>query len=444
MDSLSPPPVGGFGGMVFIYNSALFFLSVSLFPYLALRFLSEKKHRTGLLQRLGFVPRGILEKRTGTPVIWVHSVSVGEVLAAAPLIEQIRTAFPSHQLVLSTTTVTGHRVCRNNIAGATDLVIYFPLDIPCILRRIFKLFSPRVILLMETEIWPNLIRQARRRKILLLLVNGRLSDKSFRRYLRARFFVRPLLHSFFFIGMQTDQGKLRIIKLGAPPAIVEVTGSMKYEAALAAVPSEDEVKALREELSIRTEKVVVAGSTHRGEEQLMVRAYLELRQKHPDLFLILAPRHPERFAEVQNFLRQKNIPYILRSARTAASPERRVLLLDTLGELANVYALATVAFVGKSLTAKGGHNPLEPASCGKPVVFGPHMENFKEVAEVLTAEGGAVQVADFRELVAALDRLLSDGELAEEMGRRARNALESRTGCVRRTASKLREILSAP
>jgi 3-deoxy-D-manno-octulosonic-acid transferase len=427
--------------MVLIYNSALLLLSLSLFPYLALRFLSEKKHRTGLRQRLGLIPRRILEKRSGKPVIWVHSVSVGEVLAAAPLIEQIRRQFPAYELLLSTTTVTGQGVCRKKVAAPDDLVIYFPLDIPFVVRRILAFFSPRAVLLMETEIWPNLIREARRRRIPLLLVNGRLSEKSFQQYLRARFFVRPLLRSFSFVGMQTEQGKLRMANLGVPPAVLEVTGSMKYEAALATVPSQAEVKALRKELSIRTEKVIVAGSTHRGEEQFMLRAYLELRQKYPDLFLILAPRHPERFREVKDLLRQKNIPFILRSARTKASSECRVMLLDTLGELTKFYALATVAFVGKSLTQRGGHNPLEPASCGKPVLFGPHMDNFREVAEVLTSEGGAVEVADFRDLVSAFDRLLADGDSAREMGRRARKSVESRTGCVSRTVSKLQAIL---
>ncbi len=428
--------------MVLIYNSALLLLSLSLFPYLVLRFLSERKHRTGLFQRLGFIPRRILERRSGKPVVWVHSVSVGEVLAAAPLIKQIRRQFPAYQLLLSTTTVTGHGVCLKKVATPDDLVIYFPLDISFIVRRVLNLFSPRAVLLMETEIWPNLIRKARRRRIPLLLVNGRLSEKSFQRYLGARFFVRPLLHSFSFIGMQTEEGKFRMAKLGALPAVLEVTGSMKYEAALATVPSEAEVEELRNELSIRTEKVIVAGSTHRGEEQLMVRAYLELRQKYPDLFLILAPRHPERFRKVEDLLRQKNIPFILRSARTKATSECRVMLLDTLGELTKFYALATLAFVGKSLTQKGGHNPLEPASCGKPVLFGPHMENFREVAEVLTSERGAVEVADLRELVSAFDRLLADGDSAREMGQRARNAVKSRTGCVTRTVSKLRDLLS--
>ena len=428
--------------MVLIYNFALLLLSLSLFPYLALRFLSEKKHRTGLRQRLGFIPRRILEKRSGKPVIWVHSVSVGEVLAAAPLIKQIRRQFPTYQLLLSTTTVTGHGVCLKKVATPDDLVIYFPLDIPFVVRRILTFFSPRAVLLMETEIWPNLIRETRRRRIPLLLVNGRLSEKSFQQYLRARFFVRPLLRSFSFIGMQTEQGKLRMANLGAAPPVLEVTGSMKYEAALATVPSEAEVEALRNDLAIPAERVIVAGSTHRGEEQLVLRAYLELRRKYADLFLILVPRHPERFPEVENLLRQKNIPFILRSARTKATSERRVMLLDTLGELAKFYGLATVAFVGKSLTQKGGHNPLEPASCGKPVLFGPHMDNFREVAQVLTSEGGAVEVADFHDLVSAFDRLLADGNSAKEMGRRARKSVESRTGCVTRTVSKLRDLLS--
>lgn len=428
--------------MVLTYNSALLLLSLSLFPYLALRFLSEKKHRTGLRQRLGFIPRRILEKRSGKPVIWVHSVSVGEALAAAPLIKQIRRQFPGYQLLLSTTTVTGHGVCRKKVAAPDDLVVYFPLDIFFIVRRVLSLFLPRAVLLMETEIWPNLVREARRRRIPLLLVNGRLSEKSFHRYLGARFFVRPLLHSFSFIGMQTEEGKFKMAKLGASPAIVEVTGSMKYEAALATVPSEVEVEALRNDLAIPAERVIVAGSTHRGEEQLVLRACLELRRKYADLFLILAPRHPERFPEVENLLRQKNIPFILRSARTKATSECRVMLLDTLGELTKFYALATVAFVGKSLTQRGGHNPLEPASCGKPVLFGPHMDNFREVVQVLTSEGGAAEVADFRDLVSTLDRLLADGDAAREMGRRARKSVESRTGCVNRTVSKLQDILS--
>jgi 3-deoxy-D-manno-octulosonic-acid transferase len=427
--------------MVSEYNLAVVILSGFFLPYLLLRFLSEKKHRIGLSQRLGFIPREVLRRRSGRPVIWIHSVSVGEVLAAAPLVAEIRKQFPGYQLLLSTTTVTGQGVCRKKVAAPDDLVIYCPLDLALVVRRVLSLFSPRLILLMETEIWPNLIVQARRKGIHLLLVNGRLSDKSFHRYLKVRSFVRPLLRSFSFIGMQTEQGRERVLALGASPGTVSVTGSMKYEAALSSVPSRAEIDNLRKDLAIPQGRVLVAGSTHRGEEQLMGRAYLELRQKHPDLFLIVAPRHPERFQEVQDVLRQRGIPFFLRSAGTAAPSGCHVMVLDTLGELTKFYALADVAFIGKSLTQRGGHNPLEPASCGKPVIFGPHMDNFREVAALLVSEGGAIEVSGFRDLVSALDHLLGREHAAREMGRRARRSVESRTGGVARTAAKLRQIL---
>ena len=283
----------------------------------------------------------ILKGRTGKPVIWVHSVSVGEVLAAAPLVGEIRRRFPSYQLLLSTTTVTGHGVCLKRVADSGDLVIYFPVDVRFAVRRVMSLFSPRVIVLMETEIWPNLIGEARRRGTRLLLVNGRLSDKSFHRYRRFRRFVRELLRSFSFIGMQTEEGSGRMRELGAPPEVVSVMGSMKYEAALSWAPSEAEVQRLRNELGIPERRVIVAGSTHRGEEPLVARAWAELREKCADLFLVIAPRHPERFQEVENWLRQKGIPYRKRSAGSGAGSHGGVMLLDTLGELTKFYGLAS-------------------------------------------------------------------------------------------------------
>jgi len=425
------------------YKFTILGVSVVFLPYFLFRILSEKKHRIGVSQRLGFVPRRVLEKRTGEPVIWVHSVSVGEVLAAAPLIEEIRSRFANHQLLLSTTTVTGQGVCRKKVASTDDLVIYFPVDLSIVVHRVLSFFSPRAILLMETEIWPNLIREAKKRGTKLLLVNGRLSDKSFRRYRKLRPFIRPLLRSFSFIGMQTEQGRQKMLELGAPVNVVSVMGSMKYEAALSSAPSGMEVLRLQEESGIRQRKVVVAGSTHRGEEALVLKAYIELRKKHPDLFLVIAPRHPERFAEVENVLREKGIAYSLRSAKSAVNSSCGVMVLDTLGELMKFYAMANVAFVGKSLTERGGHNPLEPAACAKPAVFGRHMENFREVADILLSEGGAVQVSNYGELVSAFDSLLADEVVARRMGARAREAVESRTGAVRHAIARLREILPA-
>ncbi len=424
-----------------LYSIAILKVSVVLFPYFLFRLLSERKHRAGLSQRFGFIPRRVLEKRTGKPVIWVHCVSVGEVLAAAPLIKQIRGQFHGYQLLLSTTTVTGQGICRKTVAAPEDLVIYFPVDLPFVVRRVLALFSPRAILLMETEIWPNLIKEEKRREIKLLLVNGRLSDKSFLRYRKLRPFIRPLLRSFSFIGMQTEQGKERMLELGSSKQVACVMGSMKYEAALSSVPSDGEVRTLRMELGIPEKRVIVAGSTHRGEEQLALRAYLELKQRYPDLFLVIAPRHPERFGEVENLLRQNRVPYLLRSAKTAAAPPCAVILLDTLGELMKFYAMATVALVGKSLTQRGGHNPLEPAACARPVLFGRHMENFREVADILLAEGGALRVSNYGELVSAFDSLLGDEAAAKEMGCRARKAVESHTGAVDRAVTRLQQIL---
>jgi 3-deoxy-D-manno-octulosonic-acid transferase len=428
--------------MYTIYNLAIHVGSVLLLPYLLLRVLGEKKHRTGLRQRLGFTPRRIAEGRTGKPVIWVHSVSVGEVLAASPLVAETRRNFPGYQLLLSTTTVTGQGVCLKRLAAGDDLVIYFPLDIPFIVRRVLAAFSPRLVILMETEIWPNLIRGARRRGVKLLLVNGRLSDKSFGRYRRFRPFVRRLLRSFSFIGMQTEEGKKRMEQLGARGDALSVMGSMKYEAALSSAPSQDDVQHLRQALGIPERKVIVAGSTHRGEEHLILRAYMELREKHAGLTLVVAPRHPERFQEVENLLRQKGVSHQRRSQGAGCGYGGAVLLVDTLGELTAFYGLGSVAFVGKSLTRRGGHNPLEPAACGKPVVFGCQMDNFREVADFLVARGGAVQVSSFRGLVSALDCLLTDEAKAREMGRRARAAVESRTGGVSRALRAIQAALA--
>jgi 3-deoxy-D-manno-octulosonic-acid transferase len=426
--------------MYAILNPVIYSVLVALFPYVVFRFLTEKKHRIGFWQRLGFTPGRIVQHRTGKPILWIHSVSVGEVLAAAPLVAEIRRHFPKYQLLLSTTTVTGQGVCIRRVASKDDLVIYFPLDVPFAVRQVMDRFSPHLILLMETEIWPNLIREASRRGIKLLLVNGRLSEKSFRNYRAFRRFLRRLLNSFAFIGMQTEEGRRRMLELGAPRQVVSVMGSMKYEAALSFLPPREDVQNMQKSLGVPDGKVIVAGSTHRGEEQLILRAYVDLKHKHPDLFLVVAPRHPERFQEVENLICQKGIPYRLRS-RGGGDGVAGVMLLDTLGELMSLYGLGRVAFVGKSLTRRGGHNPLEPAAWGTPVVFGCHMDNFREVADCLVREGGAIEVSSFQELVSAFDRLLSDEAKAEEVGRRARDAVRLRTGGVARVVSELEGVL---
>jgi len=429
--------------MVFLYNLAVLILSFLLSSFLTYRLLTGEKYRFGLRQKLGRVPRKMLAKRTGKPVIWIQAVSVGEIIAARPLIERMRQAFPGHQLLISTTTKTGYTLCMSQIIRPDDLCIFFPLDYFWIVRRMLRLFRPVLVCLIETELWPNFVWTAARMGIPVTLINGRISRHSYRGYRRFRFLMRHVLRAFSSFGMQTPDDARRIIEIGAPPERVSVTHSLKYDSANQIDPDSLDEAAIRDEIKVaRDAHILTAGSTHYYEEEVLADIYTRIRQQFEGLVLILAPRHPDRVPRIKAYLDKQGLRYNLKSSLSnGEQPPAPIVVVDTLGELAKFYKVASVVFVGKSLTQKGGHNPIEPAVFAKPIIFGPYMDNFEEAATLLIESGGAVVVRNSEELARAILDLLLDPERAEAVGRRAREAVLSRTGAVENSIRQMKLAL---
>ncbi len=429
--------------MLILYNIVIIISSFFLSTFLTYRVFSKYKYRFGIKQRLGFFHKDLLAKRTKKPLIWIQAVSVGEVLAAKSLIERIRQEFPNYQLLLSTTTLTGHNICIQKVARNDDIIIFFPLDYFWIIKKVLRLFSPSLIALIETELWPNFICTAARRGISLVLVNGRISEKSYHGYLRFRFLMRKVLQNFTSFGMQTEADAQRIITIGAPKEKVVITHSLKYEGAMQLDSKELKTKNILEELKIPEDaKILTAGSTHYYEEEILTDIYLNLKNEFPGLILLLAPRHPERIPKIETYLSGRGLKYNLRSKLDdGKTPFQPVIVVDTLGELAKYYKISSVVFVGKSLTEKGGHNPIEPAVFARPIIFGPYMDNFREAAQLLLENNAAIEVQSAKELNQAIRRILLNPEEGKEMGIRARNAIKNKTGAIQNSIFQMKKAL---
>ena len=375
----------------------------------------------------------------GRSSIWIHAVSVGEALAARSLLQPLRERFPDLLIFVSTTTVTGYAVAQKSL-GAADGIFFSPFDLPHPVRGALDAVRPRLLVLVETEIWPNLIHEARRRGVRVAIVNGRLSEASFVGYRRVRGLLKRVLSEIDLFLMQGDDHARRARELGAAPERVRVLGNLKFDAVTAARAT-DEIARLFEPAAGRP--LWVAGSTMPGEETAILTALREVRERVPDVALVMAPRHPERFDEVSALVESAGFGCV---RRTELGPggwtNGSVVVLDTIGELPQLYSLASVVFVGGSLVPTGGHNVLEPAVAGKAVVVGPHMENFREIAELFSAEGGLVQIGSAEELPSAIASLLTDAPRREAMGQRARGLVDRNRGAVARTADALAGLLA--
>ena len=419
----------------FAYYGGLLLLS----PALAVKFGRKRgrRHLAGLRERLGACHR----REDGQRCIWIHGVSVGEILAAAPLIEALEESLPDYEIVLSTTTSTGQEVAKKAYPGLR--VIYYPLDFTWAVRRVLDAIRPDLVILVELEIWPNFLSEAYRRKIPVALVNGRISERSFSRYRYVRGWLFDPLGKVGRFCVQTERYADRFRKLGLPAEQIYVTGSMKYDQLKL---SQVDGAETREDMGIGPgETVLIGGSTHPSEELALVDAYRELRQEFSDLRLVLVPRHTERAPEVAKIVREAVGEPVLRSQQVQAEDRSlkpgTVLLVDTIGELGRLYCAADVVFVGGSLIPHGGQNMLEPVAFGKPTVFGPYWDNFKEQVERLTAADGVREVKDARELTQVLGQLLRNPEEAQGMGKRGQDALLAARGATGRTLAVLRNYL---
>ena len=373
----------------------------------------------GFGQRLGFYGRKITAAVNHTRPVWIHGASVGEALAAARLVRDIRQRFPARKIVVSVFTATGYETARRVLSDPP--VIFLPLDHPWGVKRALSRFDPSVLIFLETEIWPNMLRLAHRRGTPTLLLSGRFSARSFTKYSLLGWFFRGVIRNFASMGMQSEEDASRVKMLGADPDRVFVTGNLKL-----AGPENTFDEDLVSPESIYREpqsdggRLLVVGSSHRGEEEILLNAFRYLKKSFPDLHMVLAPRHPQRFAEVEKLLRARGLEFAKKSQSNGRSFfVQDICFLDTLGDLQKFYALGDIAFVGGSLVDAGGHNLLEPARLRKPVLFGPYMANFAAIAEAMKAKGGGIEVRGADDLIREITGLLVDPHKRRAMGEKA-------------------------
>jgi 3-deoxy-D-manno-octulosonic-acid transferase len=431
----------------FFYSLLLTVGFLVLLPRFAIDALRSRKYITGLRERLGHLPAIAFDNR---PLIWIHCVSVGETEAARPLVRALLDRFPSYRLVVSTTTVTGQRIARDAFGREAAAVFYFPIDWAWTVRSVLRRLRPAAVLIMETELWPNLLRECRARAIPVALVNGRISITSFGRYKLIRPFISRVLGNISIALMQSEQDAARIRALGIPNERVLMTGNLKFDSAEGAIDESATAKIRARFGFDGTERLIVAASTHPPEEDVVIHAFKQIKSCEPvyRVRLLIAPRHPERFDEVATLLQDSGLTWARRS--DAATVEDRgcdVVLLDTIGELRSVYPLADVAFVGGSLIPHGGHNALEPAARGVCVVTGAHTHNFAAVTKALLDENAIVQLPNdstseaFAELASALKTLLSNDSQRREIGQRAMGVCNRNRGATKRTVQVIAKLL---
>lgn len=424
--------------MYILYSLLLAVSFVLAMPYFLWKGRRTGKYTRTFRERMGG-PRADLNA-SGRPSIWVHAVSVGEVVAARTLLPALRKRFPDHSLYLSTTTTTGNAVAARG-RDELDGLFYAPFDFARPVRKALSAVRPALLVLMETELWPNLVHEAHRRGTRIAVVNGRISRRSFGRYRRVRFFLQHVLDEIDSFLMQGPGDAERIRDMGAPEERVTVTGSLKFDAAEPGDPPEGLARLFNGRP--RSHPLLIAGSTMVGEEELVLQAFRQVRQHVNDAGLLIAPRHPERFETVPAVVEAAGFRCRRRSQLEPGEwQDGDVLLLDTLGELARIYSLASVVFVGGSLVPTGGHNILEPAAASRPIVVGPHMGNFQEIADQFRAEGALVQVGSADELGREVTRLLEDDGRRQGLVDRARKLMDRNRGAVRRTVDGLEDLLS--
>ena len=414
------------------------FLFLALFFYLPIYFFRIKilkSERLHLRERLGW---GLPKDKALEPSLWIHAVSVGEVLSLQNLVRELKRKHPLWKINFSSLTSTGLRMAREKLEGVDNLFV-IPLDFSWVVRKFFVAFKPSLLILAESEFWPNLLREARKHSQGVLLINGRISSSSFQRMRRFKFFARRMLKNIAFFLVQTEEDKEKLEKIGISPERVEVAGNLKTEVNLPLLTNE-KIRALKKDLSIlETKKVFVAGSTRKGEEELLLEAFREARNRSKDMLLVLAPRHPERAFEVEKI--SENLGFRTKR-RTLAEPgeEWDVLILDTIGELAEFYALADSTFVGGSLVPWGGHNLLEPAFYAKPIFFGPHMGNFSFLADKFIHSKAAQITSNKEDLI---QMFLFKNEISlREMGKRAKDILISLQGVTEKTIKTIETLMA--
>ena len=426
-----------------LYNIILTFILILLAPYFLLRSLVEKGFRKELAERMGFF-RTLPVKRP----IWIHAASVGEVFCSIPLLKRMKVELPHCSIVLTTMTRTGNEAAKNSIPEA-NCILFFPIDHPLTVRRVIKSIQPGLLLIAETELWPNFLQSCGKNGVPIVLFNGRISEKSFRRYQLLKFFFKECLKYISLFLMQTEEDRNRIIEIGASPEKTKVAGNLKFDQA-SPLFTQEMIAEMSKLLRLQGEEIIlIAGSTHSGEEEILIGLFKELRKLDSHLVLLLAPRHLERLEEVERILKKESISWMRRTSLSMdqnRSPQElkepsEVILLDTMGELMSLYRLGTMVFIGGSLVPVGGHNPIEPLLFKKCVLFGPYMFNFSEISQSLLQAGGAIQVDGKEDLFFQLKRLLSDEGARTEVGERGYQFIQKHRGTIERMFKEIRPFL---
>ncbi|MCL6582860.1 MAG: 3-deoxy-D-manno-octulosonic acid transferase [bacterium] len=438
---------------LWLYDLLLLGFCLGQMPRFLFEYFTTTKYKEDLGQRFGIYSPALRRQfQNLRPAAWIHAVSVGEVVAATPLIRELSARYPDFPLIISTVTRSGRQMVKKSLGPQGDQSIFLPFDFQWITERVMRLIRPRFLLLTETEIWPNLIHSAARHKAPIMLVNGRISSRSYQRYRLVRSWLRPVLDKIRVFGMQSDRDAARIISLGADPKRVFVTGNLKFDQAASRIsPLEQESLAQGLRLSADA-ALLVAGSTHRGEEEVLIGIYRQLLSQFPNLALLIAPRYLPQAQAIEALCRQagvycerKSLLLQGQSLKPADSQKiGRLIILDTIGELSKMYSLATVVFVGGSLVPVGGHNLLEPATYGKPVLFGPYIDNFRQISELLKGCGAGFEVKSGQELKAKIEELLQDRAARDQAGRAAWRAVEENRGATGKTINLIERYVIKP
>lgn len=427
--------------MYFFYNVIITLLFILLFPYLYLRSVFRGE---GILERMGILPKGAKRPLQSRKVIWFHSASVGEVRILPTIVPKLKKLLPEFSIVISTLTKTGKIEAKKSLPEA-DLVFYAPVDIPFFVKKVMNKIHPTSLILVETELWPNLIKKAKEQKAFVALINGRFSAKSFPKYLRFRSLFSLVLSFFDLLCMRTFEDAERAKTLGAKVEKIKIVGNLKFDQMIPHLDRYDK-EAIRKSLGISsTREIIVAGSIREGEEKMILDVFQRLRKENPSLLLILAPRHLNQIGLIEEYLFQLGLKFrrkTLIDEKSIEDKDYSVILLDTIGELFPLYSIADVAFVGGSLVPLGGHNILEPAIWGAPVIFGPFIDDFKFAASCLIESGGGIMVENEEELYQGFSRLLKDESLRKNLGQKGKEAVEKQRGAADQTVRFLLEGLN--
>ncbi len=419
--------------MFIVYDLLFILFALLYFPCLLIR----GKWHSGFKMRLGNLDHLAAEKLEGKPCLWIHAVSVGEVLAIVDLVQKLREVLPQYTIICSTVTKTGNQLAQEKL-GDDCTIIYAPLDFSWVVRKFVNTINPKIYISTETEIWPNLYTALHKRSIPILQINGRISDKAFKGYQRVRFLTKRILSCVDIFCMQSLLDAQRIEQLGALKEKIRIVGNLKFDN----MPSS--IKIRKEDLGFREdEDLLIAGSTHPGEEDLLIDVYKKLAEEFSNLRLVIAPRHIERTDAVMQLIEKKDFkPVRFSQINTNEKGSGSIVVIDTIGHLRHMYGLAKIVFIGKTLTVGGGQNMIESASLGKPTIVGPLTQNFKDAVSIFLKEKALIQVKDSEELLASIRELLKDPEKSAAMGEAARKAVEKYQGATSKTIGAIEELLT--